>query len=814
MSNDRTYPSWRNSVAPMSKPLGVALLVILLLAAVVGGLTPDIASAEPLGHNLRTSGAESSQASSATPVTARRVLVVAAPRLTWGVLKDHDAPNMSRFLERASVAAMSPRTVGPTTIAADAYLSLGAGNRVSGGSSSDGVVAEIGEQTLAGDPVALYRRSTGIEPTSPILALGLPGIERVNDSLLYGASPGAMVDALEAADKRVAAVGNADLRFGIPDGRQFALAAMDSTGQIAAGRVGPELLVADDAAPFGIRLDTEVYLRAVETAWSDSDVVIAELSDLERAEAARNVSIGTQAERLQAQSLVRSDELFGELLKSVDLSQDLVILAGTTPPSSGNELMVFGMDGIGTAPDRAWAISGSTRREGYVALTDIASTVLSSLGVEVPNSANDTRIRSIGDPAPLTERLDSMISWSHRAVIRDEVFGLMSVIFIVILLAALVSTILCLSRLPRIAGVSRWLSLWVLAILSSVYLVALVPAAYASGVSLVFWILALAAALATAASFGATVARSLPPILLVALLWAVLAIDIVTGAELQMNTMFGYSAIVAGRFAGMGNQAFSMFMISVLLLSAAWVTYRERAGSNSLDAVEDKPDSGVVSWSTLSAVIALSIVSIVIDGAPSLGSDVGGVLAFGPAAAIAVLMYRKIRVSLRLLVVIGLSSVGVLALFAGLDYTRPSSEQTHLGRFVKKLLDGDAGVIFQRKLQANINLLGAIWTWIIPIALAYLTYLMWRPNHTLTQLLTTFPAARVFGVSGLTLGVLAMGVNDSGVSMPAMMLAIALATISYLAINLDLGGIDQSTEDDGIDDGDAMPTDTAKAALQ
>lgn len=98
--------------------------------------------------------------------------------------------------------------------------------------------------------------------------------------------------------------------------------------------------------------------------------------------------------------------------------------------------------------------------------------------------------------------------------------------------------------------------------------------------------------------------------------------------------------------------------------------------------------------------------------------------------------------------------------------------------------------------------------------MAYLAlYLMWRPNHTLTQLLATFPRAGVWGLR-VTLGVLAMGVNDSGVSMQAIVLAIALATISYLAINLDLGGIDQSTEDDGIDDGDAMPTDTAKAALQ
>ena len=61
-----------------------------------------------------------------------------------------------------------------------------------------------------------------------------------------------------------------------------------------------------------------------------------------------------------------------------------------------------------------------------------------------------------------------------------------------------------------------------------------------------------------------------------------LGIDIVTGGWLQINTVFGYSPIVAGRFAGYGNQAFSLLAISALLVATAgWeVDVRRRPGGS------------------------------------------------------------------------------------------------------------------------------------------------------------------------------------------------------------------------------------------
>jgi hypothetical protein len=88
-------------------------------------------------------------------------------------------------------------------------------------------------------------------------------------------------------------------------------------------------------------------------------------------------------------------------------------------------------------------------------------------------------------------------------------------------------------------------------------------------------------------------------------------------------------------------------------------------------------------------------------------------------------------------------------------------------------------------VSANISVLNSIWSWVIPVALVYFVYLTWRPNKTLARLQLAHRGFRPFGISGLILGVLSMLLNDSGASMPAMMLAISLAYITYLAIGLE-----------------------------
>jgi hypothetical protein len=78
-----------------------------------------------------------------------------------------------------------------------------------------------------------------------------------------------------------------------------------------------------------------------------------------------------------------------------------------------------------------------------------------------------------------------------------------------------------------------------------------------------------------------------------------------------------------------------------------------------------------------------------------------------------------------------------------------------------------------------------IWTWIIPAALVYFAYVTWRPNRTIVLVNANHWGYRAFGIAGLTLGVGAMVFNDSGVSMPAAMLAVALPWSTYIAVDLE-----------------------------
>ena len=101
------------------------------------------------------------------------------------------------------------------------------------------------------------------------------------------------------------------------------------------------------------------------------------------------------------------------------------------------------------------------------------------------------------------------------------------------------------------------------------------------------------------------------------------------------------------------------------------------------------------------------------------------------------------------------------------------------------LFDGDGAEVIQRKLAANAKVLTSVWAWVIPLALVYFAYLTWRPNHTFRRLNRAHAQFPTFGVAGLTLGALSMAFNDSGVSLPAIMLALVVAYVSFLVMELE-----------------------------
>jgi uncharacterized membrane protein len=245
--------------------------------------------------------------------------------------------------------------------------------------------------------------------------------------------------------------------------------------------------------------------------------------------------------------------------------------------------------------------------------------------------------------------------------------------------------------------------------------------------------------------------------------------DIIFGGSLQFNTVFGYSPIVAGRFAGYGNQAFAIVAISAVIVVAM---VKEIATTKSWNEKH------------LNAyIIAFLVVVLIADGAPYFGSDVGGVLALTPTIFVIGLMLYNRRIGVKAFLISAIVTVGAITTFAFVDLARPASQRTHLGRFAESLVKGQAGVVIERKIAANLRILTAsVYAVIVVAALLYLTFLFLHPDRFLKRTHEAHPGFRYLAYPGIIVGVLGMVLNDSGVAIPGMMLAVALPAVTLLAL--------------------------------
>jgi hypothetical protein len=613
----------------------------------------------------------------------------------------------------------------------------------------------------------------------------MPRVMRSNDRLLYGAEPGALGTTLTRAHRRAAVVANADRAIGaVADQvhREAALAAVDEEGRAPLGNVGPSLVVEDPTAPFGLHMDVDAAAAAVSAAWNDADLLVLEMSDLDRADRYSDLTTdqATQSERSQA--LARADVLLARVLKHVDASRDLVLVVAPTSPRGPAQLTVAAASGPGFSP--GLARSATTRRDGFVTLPDVAPTVLDFLGVDIPDAITGTAM--VSNHAGISSHTFASLGDDDTvARFRDRATGPASVTFIVLQVLGYGLAALALTRWRRARPWVEWLLLLPLAQASLAFLSGLVryDALTVPGyvvVHVVAGAVLAGAALLIGRTFeprlGAASAL-VAPLLLVGLTLAVLLVDIFVGGPLQLNTVFGYSPTVAGRFAGYGNLAFALVAAAaIVVVSGAWSFASLRAGARA-------PRRRQLA---LGLVLLLLLVVVAADGLPSLGSDVGGVLALVPAGAVLVLLLAGVRLSWTRLVLIVAGTGAVLVTFALVDLSRPADSRTHLGRLAAKVLHADNGgvaTVLQRKVEANVGILtSSVWTWVIPIALAFLSFLLWRRPGSLKAVEERVPGLRAGLVGSLVAGIVGFALNDSGIAVPAMMLAVVLPYLAFLLV--------------------------------
>lgn len=721
----------------------------------------------PLGLLAAPAGAaRSPRAAACRP--ACRVLVLALPAVSWAELERAVTPNLHALLAGSAVAALSTRAVHQRTSPGDGYATIGAGTRTVAEAVVAGQAFEGREAFGSGSAAEVFARRFGRPLGDAIGVMGFARVTDANAALPYDAKPGLLGETLAQHGIARAVVGNADdgELEATPDGfhRELALGLVDRGGRVP-GTVGPELLVTDPSAPFGVRLDEEAVLRAFRSRWQTGRrVVLVEASDLARADAYRAVASAGQRRALLAAALARTDALVGRVMRSVDPRHDAVLTVAPYHSSAGRELTVMAL----RAPGSPTGVlrSATTRRAGFVQIADVAPTILSVLGVSQPETMEGRPAEVVADGASLVARISPLVRENEAAQFRDAVTGRAGTVLVVSTVVFAIGAVL----VPRRSRFGRvGIPLAALALIGLVLgTFALGPLPFHRWGQGAYWLAlgGFAAAFAVACRLaGARRAAGLGPLLVaLGLVVSVHVADVLTGARLELDSAFGYSPTVGVRLAGLGNLG-SADLCAAALLLAALVGTRDGAPARR------------------GAIGLLGVVAVVV-ASPVWGQDFGGALSAAPAFVLLALLLLGRRLRARTVALLGAALVGAGLLAGFADLARPAGQQTHIGRFFAKVgREGVSGftTVVSRKAHVMLDTFTSpVWMLLLVVALGAIAYAATDAARR-RELEARLPRLRGSLAAFAVLIVLATALNDSGATVAGMMLAVLVPALAWLS---------------------------------
>jgi hypothetical protein len=187
------------------------------------------------------------------------------------------------------------------------------------------------------------------------------------------------------------------------------------------------------------------------------------------------------------------------------------------------------------------------------------------------------------------------------------------------------------------------------------------------------------------------------------------------------------------------------------------------------------------------AVVAMLAFTLLVMAAPPFGGDFGAALAGAPAFALFAWLLLGKQVHVRTVAILVGLLVGAGLAVGVVDMLRPADKQTHIGRLFTKVMNGDAGdflLTVRRKLVANLDsFTNTKLLWVLPIV-AVLLWVLWRaPQSRGRVLFRRVPVIRQTLLAFALLAFLGDALNDSGVSIPALM-AVVLECAVVFVVNV------------------------------
>jgi hypothetical protein len=650
------------------------------------------------------------------------VIIAGVPGLRWDDVSPETTPTLWELAQRGSIGSLAVRSAHAPTCPADGWVTLGAGNFAAR------TKAAVAEQCP--ELHVVIERPDEIGANLP----DQPAVVAQQRSLPYGAVPGALAESMRCTT---------------------------AVGQGAAVAA---------AKPFG-RVDRYVPTlpEVPDSLLSTCVLTIVEVG---------TVSATTPQER--AAQAAAADAVLTRL-EAARPDGSTLMVAGVSDTDRSGRLHVAVIDGPGWG--NGWLTSITTgSRNGYLELVDLAATAVHVLGRPEPARlfAGNPASRTEGKPEDLQVAKAALADADHRASSSLSTAGWFFALLAALQIGLYVAVIPLLRRSylhagptgptpppARLVTVLEILLIGAALVLPAAVLADIVPwwrSGPGGGLFAVVTLM-LTVLLTTLVVRLPKARQTLLPLGVVsAIATAVICIDLVTGAQLQLNGVVGYSALQGGRFAGMGIVVMGIFIAGVLMLSG-WLAH------------------SVPQHRRTSLVVGVGALAVVLIGSPNLGADAGGAVALTAGvcltAALAAggwLTFTRVAWAL-------LAGVVVTLGFALVDVRRPVEHQGSLGRFLNQLADGTSSLTLHRMGAANVAAFGSSALTVLAIASAVFAWaVLLRPWGGLKRLFGIYPAIRAAAIGMIVATIIAGVLGGAALNVAAAGAATALPLLTVGAM--------------------------------
>ena len=686
----------------------MAAIVLAASGAAVGAVLLALAGAVLPGGAAPAVASSRSPGRATSVPAARHVVLIGVPGLLWTDVTAARMPSLWRLAGQGSVGNLAVTGVHPLTCPADGWLTLNAGNRAAAPRPAGGACPPLPAVTPA-VPAA------GQAGAFPARIARLPSIVSANAGLSENPSWGLLRGAAGPRGCATAAGPGAALALASPAGR---------VTSYLAGVSG---------------LTRAVLARCPLT--------VIDLGPLPAGAAPRRAAVAAA-----------DDREIGRVSAALPPGTRLVV----TAPADGAVPHLHPIVITGPGYRSGLLTSPSTRQPGLAVLTDLTPTIAGWLGRPVPGTAVGARLGRDGRPG-LAAAITGLAGQDTAAQVYRATMPWFFTIF------GLAGGLLFgLAAVLRGAGRRMWAraaGVFLGSVPAGSFLASLAPWPEAPHPALLLYGLSVAwAAVIAAAACGGPWRRDPlgPPGFVGAVTLAVIAIDVMTGSHLQPGTPFGLSALVAGRFYGIGNNAVLVYAASGLLL-CGWIgSAALRRGSRRL---------------AVAGISAVAVAAVTAAGWPGFGAKVGGTIAMVPGFLLLIAVAAGARITAGRGLLMVASGAAVATALAVAAYLLPG--HSDIGGFVGQVLHGGAASIVHRKVRANVgSLTVSAGSLVIPVVVAAAGAVIGWPGRFRARRLVRgyadLPLLRPLLAAIWLVGLLGWLAEDSGVTVPAAGLPLIL----------------------------------------